>query len=182
MAMVGTAKDLVMAMAMVFSGHDDLFSPKVSTAKLRKQFKAANKRVDKAIARYKKALFPLYMPYYEGARQSDMSGRDGKFADVYLTCLRSDGSIRDYATDLSWTFYRRGRGGKFYEKPQPKREGFSERAWDNYTQAYQLVGQDYLDLRKLEVAIDAAVDEREILLSELESRGVNPYADAELWN
>ena len=89
--------------------------------------------------------------------------------------------LRDYATDLSWVFYRKRGGGKFYEKPQPIREGFSKPAWDNYLQAYRLVGQDYLDLRKLEYAIDSAVTERERLLSELEDAGIDPYVEKELW-
>lgn len=185
MAMVSTANDLIKAVAVTFSGHDDLFSPKkkVTTATLRKQFKAAVKRVDKAIARYKKALLPLYMPYYEGG----MSGRDGKFADVYLTCLNSDGTVREFATELSWTFYRRGRGGKFYEKPQTGNKKHCEvcngpcYAACPYRHNDELVSQDYLDLCRLEYAICVAVDERERVKHELEAVGVDVYHDAELW-
>lgn len=149
---------------------------------LKSAFKKANRSVNRAIARYTDFIFPLYMPW----------GNEGEVASVYMACVkqvkyvdnkgktRYSEQLRDYATELSWTFYRK-RGGKFYEKPQPMREGFSQEAWDNYRQVYQLVGQDYLDLRKLEWAIDAAVDERERLLSELEDAGINPYDDAELW-
>ena len=138
---------------------------------LKNAFKKANKRVDKAIDRYKNFIFALYMPANENCRKSKLSG---DYADVYLTCLNSDGTIREYASDLSWTFYRRGRGGKFYEK-----ERYAGREWDANTQTYQPVGQDYLELCKLENTIDLAVDEREQVLNDLEKIGVNVFEDAE---
>ena len=137
---------------------------------LKKQLKAANRRVDKAIDRYRIFASKLFMPWGD------------RIVNVADIVFHRNGSIEN-ATDLSWTFYRRGRGGKFYEKPQPNpnREGFTERAWDNFRKVYQLVGQDYLDLCKLEAAIDKATDERERLLSELEAAGVNPYKEKDLW-
>lgn len=136
--------------------------------RLRKLFKKAAKRADKAIDSYAKFTGKLYMPY------------GNEIVNVGKICFKHNDHFEN-ATDLSWTFYRRGRGGKFYEKPQSKREGFSERAWDNYRQAYQLVGQDYLDLCKLEYAIDVAIYECESLLGELEKLGVDVYNDADLW-
>lgn len=159
----------------------------MTESKLRKQFKAAEQRVSKAIFRYKKLLFKLYMPYFDGARQSDMSGRNNGIADVYLTCLNSDGTIREYATNLSWTFYRRGRGGKFYEKPQDGDKKHCDACNGTcylacpYRHSEEKVSQDYLDLCKLETAIDTAVDERERLRTELEAVGVDTWHDAALW-
>ena len=150
---------------------------------LKTALKKANRRVHKAITRYTDFILPLYMPW----------GNEGEVASVYMACVKQvkyvddkgkmhySEQLRDYATDLSWVFYRKRGGGKFYEKPQPIREGFSKPAWDNYLQAYRLVGQDYLDLRKLEYAIDSAVTERERLLSELEDAGIDPYVEKELW-
>lgn len=152
----------------------------MTEAKLRKQFKAAEQRVSKAIFRYKQLILKLYMPYFDGARQSDMSGRNNGIADVYLTCLNSDGTIREYATQLSWTFYRRGRDGKFYEKPQPKTYCQTECGKCTWCDDNR-VSQDYLDLCKLETAIDTAVDEREQLRAELENIGVDTWHDATLW-
>lgn len=141
--------------------------------KLRKQFKAANRRVDKAFTRYKKALLPLYIQINDNAAPRYVSAYDNSVIQ---------GRVANFATDYSWTFYRRGRGGKFYEKQQPKpSDQWTQELWEDYAKGQQLVGQDYLDLLKLETAIDTAVDERERLLNELESAGVNPYAENELW-
>ena len=141
-----------------------------SFEKLRSKFRTANKRVDAAFTRYKLALSKLYLPL-----------GNGEIVSLYDICVKHTGRIEN-ATEISWTFYRKTRSGQFYEKPQPRRDGFSERAWDNYRRVYELVGQDWLDLRDMEHAIDVAVNKREILLSELEDAGINPYADAELWN
>lgn len=147
-------------------------------AKLRKQFKKANQRVDKAKARYQKLVSVLYMPW----------GKDGKIVNVGMVCIRRyDNLIVEYATDLSWTFYRRGRGGKIYEKPQTENKKHCEvcngscYAACPYRHSDELVSQDYLDLCKLEYAIDAAVDERARLIDELKAVGVNVFFDAELW-
>ena len=137
---------------------------------LRAAFKRANKRVDKTVARYERYISKLYMPL-----------KTGEIVNVYDKCYRGTYFIPEPATQLSWEFYRRGRNGEFYEKPQPKREGFTERAWDNYRQAYQLVGDDWLTLRDMEHAIDKAVDEREKLLAEFENTGLNPWTDDDLW-
>lgn len=140
---------------------------------LKTALKKANKRVDKSIERYKKALLPLYLKINDNAVPRYVSAYDNSVIQ---------GRVANFATESTWAFYRRGRDGKFYEKPQPKPlEGFLQEVWDNYRQVYQLVGQDYLDLRKLENAIDAAVNEREKLLWQLEDLGVDVYNDAELW-
>lgn len=151
---------------------------------LKTAFKKAESKVVKSIARYKSLLFKLYMPAYPNCRKSDAS-KD--LCDVYLTCLRSDGTIRDYATDLSHVFYRRGRGGKFYIKPQNELFTYCESCPGQghtncpYCNDDRLVGQDYIDLCKLEAAIEAAVDERERVIDELESLGYDVYHDSDLW-
>lgn len=134
---------------------------------LKTALKKANQRVDKAFARYKKALLPLYLQINDNAAPRYVSAYDNSVIQ---------GRVANFATNYSWTFYRRGRGGKFYEK-----ERYAGRKWDAYKRAYQPVGQDYLDLCKSEAAIDAAVSAREKILSELEKAGVNPYVDQELW-
>lgn len=151
---------------------------------LKTAFKKAEHKISKAVARYKNLLFKLYMPAYPNCRKSDMS-KD--YADVYLTCINSDGSIREYATNLSWTFYRKCRGGKFYEKPQNENKKHCD-ACDQpcylacpYRHSENLVSQDYLDLRKLEYAINAAIEERENIINALESLDCDVYHDSALW-
>lgn len=134
---------------------------------LKTALKKANRRVDKSFARYKKALLPLYLQINDNAAPRYVSAYDNSVIQ---------GRVAHFATESSWTFYRRGRDGKFYEK-----ERYAGREWDAYKRAYQPVGQDYLDLCKLEAAIDAALDEREKILTQIEKLGVNPYVDQELW-
>lgn len=129
--------------------------------------KKANRRVDKAFARYKKALMPLYLQI------NDKSAP--RYVSAYQNSVIHE-QVVNFATDCSWTFYRRGRGGKFYEKSR-----YIGREWDAYNRAYQPVGQDYLDLCKLEAAIDASIDEREKIIDELESLGINPYS-SDFWS
>ena len=105
--------------------HKGVFKMATTIKGLKTAFKKAERKFSKAIARYKGLLFQLYMPAYPNCRKSNASK---SYADVYLACLNSDGSIREYATDLSWTFYRKGRGGKFYvyEKPQSRLSGIAQ--------------------------------------------------------
>ena len=144
---------------------------------LKTAFKKANRRVDKAFARYKKALAPLYVPYGGEivSAESLCFSEGGYYTDGQGVTRWYEGSLLDFATELSWTFYRRGRGGKFYEK-----ERYAGREWDAYKRAYQPVGQDYLDLLKLEREIDASADEREEILARLAHMGYDVQADAEL--
>lgn len=139
---------------------------------LSRDFKIANQRVDKSISRYGRFLKSIYFPF---SYNDDHSG----YSVAYATCFSGNGSIRTYATECSYVLYRRGRNGDFYEKPITDSENVC--VWDSYRKKYQTIGQDYLEARKLEDDIDAAVDERERLLHELEKAGVNPYAKAKLW-
>ena len=143
-------------------------------ATLKKRFKAANLRVDKAIDRYRILASKLFMPY------------GGGIVNVADVIFHRNGSFED-ATKLSWVFYRRGRGGKFYEKQQTEDKRHCD-ACDQpcymacpHFQHADKVSQDYLDLRRLEYAIDAAVDTRGLILDELEAAGVNPYTEKDLW-
>ena len=144
---------------------------------LKTAFKKANRRVGKAFAQYKKALAPLYVPYRGEivSVESLCFSEGGYYTDGKGITRWCEGSLHDFATDISYILYRRGRNGKFYEK-----ERYAGRVWDAYEQAYQLVGQDYLDLLKLEREIDAATDEREEILARLAHMGYDVQADAEL--
>ncbi|MBQ3442221.1 MAG: hypothetical protein IJG33_03135 [Selenomonadaceae bacterium] len=119
---------------------------------LKTALKKANKRVDKAFARYEKSTSKLYF--------CDYAGRVRKLKDEVF---RPDGSIRTFATDITGEMLKRDRGG-----------------WHGrVTLSYDL---DALPiLRKLETELDAAVNEREDLLWQLEDLGVDVYKDAELW-
>lgn len=127
---------------------------------LKTAFKKANRRVDKAFARYKKAIAPLHMPYGNEIVpvESHCFSEGGYYTDGQGVTRWCEGRLHDFATELSRTFYRRGRGGKFYEKPQKD-----------------------IDLLKLEREIDASIDEREEILARLVHMGYDVYADAELW-
>lgn len=119
---------------------------------LKTAFKKANKRVDKAFARYEKRVSKLYVV--------DYAGRAKRLQDEVF---RPDGTLRDFATNITGEMLKRDRGG-----------------WHGrVTLSYDL---DALPiLRKLETKIDAAVDEREKLLYQLEDFGVDVYRDNELW-
>lgn len=145
---------------------------------LKAALKKANQRVDKAFARYEKALLPLYMPW---GHDSD---NRREYASVYMECFPR-GKFREYATNLTWTFFRK-RGRMFYVK----QHGHSKHCENCTCYRYQicpyrhgddLVSQDCLELCKLENALDAAIDEREKILTQIEKLGVNPYVDQELW-
>lgn len=119
---------------------------------LKTAFQKANKRVDKAFARYEKRVSKLYVV--------DYAGRVKRLQDEVF---RSDGTLHDFATNITGEMFKRDRGG-----------------WHGrVTLSYDL---DALPiLRKLEGEIDAAVDEREKLLWQLEDLGVDVYRDDELW-
>ena len=138
---------------------------------LKKEFAAADKRVGKAAERYRKLLSALYMP---------RNGFDNRLVNVYAELVKSDGSIRQYATQVSWKFYRRGRGGKFYEKPQLGNvkccdvcSGYCNSFCPNHNGV--LVSQDYLDLYKLECAIEDAITARNDAVFAAKEYSVNLY-------
>jgi len=142
---------------------------------LKKQLKAANRRVDKAIDIYRIFTSKLFMPWGD------------KIVNVADIVFHRKGSF-EYASDLSEQFYRRGRGGKFYVKPFDceKRQPctwctFCDGSACDNDSGEKFYCRDYLDLRELEAAIDKATDERERLLSELEAAGVDPYTEKDLW-
>lgn len=120
---------------------------------LKTAFKKANKRVDKAFARYEKSVSKLYVV--------DYAGRAKRLQDKVF---RPDGTLRDFATNVDDVFYYK-RGKVYY----------------SYRTRYEDEHQTYNELRKLESEIDAAVDEREKLLWQLEDLGVEVYRDDELW-
>ena len=134
-------------------------------ATLRKLFKAANQRVDKAIARYREELFGLWV---ETSR-----GKLVHAAPHAFTLIRKGKSHEwrfcDFASRYYDKFYRRGRGEKRLAE-----------IWGNF-EPFNVKQVDIAAIRKLEAAIDAAINKRERLLNELEAAGVNVYADADLW-
>lgn len=150
-------------LSKTYSGQDDLFAtaPKRNVKALRKAFKAAQKRVEKAHDRYVDLIHSLWV---ENAR--------GELVQATYHCLKFDGGkwkFREYITDSYDAFYRRGRGEKRYaeiwghfELVQCKRVAFSE-------------------VKKLEDALQAAFERRETLLTELEKAGVDVFNDADIW-
>lgn len=145
---------------------------------LKTAFKKANKRADKAFARYEKCVSKLYV--------TDYAGRVKRLQDEVF---RPDGTLRDFATNVSDMFYRKARNGHIYIKPCDCNK-YSPCTWclycdgsscDHSGQPEKFYCRDYRDLRKLESEIDAAVDEREKLLWQLDDLGVDVYRDDELW-
>lgn len=128
---------------------------------LRKHFKAANKRVDAAIDRYKGLIDALWV---ENAR--------GELVHATPHCFSwydKQWHFREFATDNYDAFYRRGRGEKRLAE-----------SWGAF-RPFSVKRVDVAAIKKLESKLDAAFTERERLLDELESAGVNPYRDADLW-
>lgn len=126
-------------------------TPEALFAKL----KRAYARREKATLRYKSALLKLYMPAVK-----DKHGNVTAVKGVFRECFSFlDGTFYGtFATELSKTFYRRRKNGRFYEKPQ-----------------------DCLNLLELERAcMTTATDFREIW-QQLEALGINPLAKRELW-
>lgn len=118
---------------------------------LKTALKKANRRVDKAFARYKKAITPLYVNY------------GGATIPLEIFCFSDGGYLRNLATEISDTFWKRARGG-----------------WHGKI-TLVIADKDDFDACALERAIDAAVGEREKILNQLRDKGYNPYTDAELW-
>lgn len=130
-------------------------------ATLRKLFKAANKRVDKAIDRYKGLIDALWV---EKAR--------GELVHATPACFSwhdKQWHFREFATDSYDAFYRRGRGEKRLAE-----------SWGAF-RPFNVKRIDIAAIKKLEAKMEAAFSERERLLDELEAAGVDVWHDADLW-
>lgn len=141
-------------LATALSGQDDLFAtaPKRSVKALRRAFKAAQKRVEKAHDRYVNLIHSLWV---ENAR--------GELVNATDKCLTFDGGkwkFREYITDSYDAFYRRGQGKKRYAE-----------IWGSF-ELVPCKPVAFSEVKKLEDALEAAFERRETLLSELEKAGV----------
>ena len=142
-------------------------------------FKKADTSLQKAQIRYKKVLRSVYMYRYEDF--------GGNIYNAYDLLVSDTGAILGYATDKAFTFFRRRRN-KLYVKPQNGNNAtFAPYAFETIIENGEFVlhqryiGQDYLDLRALELAIEDAIDKRnEIVFACKNETGINLYSD-EAW-
>ena len=124
-------------------------------AKLRRAFEQANKRVDKALDRYKiflcKHEFYIAENYVSDGRHTTYSPRN-RYVAVLDAVVDKNGEIRSYATELDDVFYIRCRNGAFRESKEA-----------------------YYKLRNLEHDIDTAEEYRDAFLTVFRAIGIDFY-------
>lgn len=159
-----TSGRLAMAMATAFSGYDDLFkpvAPKRGVKTLKAAFKAANRRVSKSIARYVNLIHSLWA--------ENASGELVQASYLCLTFKNDKWHVREYITDSYDSFYRRGKGKKRHAE---------------IGGSFKLVPCKpvaFSEVKKLETALEAAIERRETLIDELAKVGVDVWKDDDLW-
>ena len=129
--------------------------------KLRRQFKASNARVENAAARYHDELMSLWVETTSGTRMHA------------VFCAFS------YSSAHGWEFqeYITEAYDIFYKERRKKTIGVAIFEFTPYT----VKRVDGAIVKKLEEKLKAAFLERERLITELESAGVDVFKDSELW-
>ena len=135
----------------------------MTLGQLKRNFQKARKRADKAVARYRMLLDSVWV-----------ETSDGRLVHATPRAFCWDKSNQkwyfcEFVTDSFDCFYRRGRGEKRLAE-----------TWGEF-KPFSVKPVAYSEVRKLEMALDAALNEYERVFYTLKERGYDLWNDDELW-